>query len=519
MQSVTSLMASNDADKLMHNSFIDLTSDESNIVLDGNFRQIMSGISEAYSNAESWQTRREILSIVAPKISLNLMHLFIPGITRGRFSSARLHAKKYSAGSKVEVTTKVVRRFDDDQIAHFVDFIVSPHVCTDLPFGEKTLKLSSGVELFVPNTIRNMGVTRIIEQYFLYCDEMCKDFEPLGKSSLFTILENCTASTRKSLQGINYFAAEAGEAFDGLRKMVEDKVPKHSDRLIENLKRARFYLKSDYKVHVTRSSKVADHCCMYALSDSKNRDFAEDCDHEHDESCAECLNLTGTLNEIERLLEETEKDEELLDRDLTKFRSYRESIEAWKAHLLRSINQDLCRENLLDKLSDDEIYLNLDWAMKFLPVKSREPQSEFFGKRGISWHITVVMKNDEDVVNNETSDGDSDVSVDSQQMNEHEMTDLSQESEDDDNVINEMKINHFKYKVFVHVFDQCSQDSETVVTILNDVLGRVKETDPKIKNAFIRSDNAGCYHSANTLAAAKQISGKNRCCYQANGFL
>ncbi|CAF3856024.1 unnamed protein product [Rotaria sp. Silwood1] len=225
-----------------------------------------------------------------------------------------------------------------------------------------------------------MGPTRIIDQYLLYCEEMCSDFEPLGKSSLFTILDACKASTRKSLQGINYFAAEAGEAFDGIRKMIEDKVALHNDsaRLIENLKRARFYLKSDYKVHVARSSNIADHCCVYALSDPEKRDFAQDCDHEHNESCAECSNLTRTLNEIERLLEETEEDEELLHRTLKKFRSYREAIEAWKAHLLRSINQDLCRENLLDKLSNDEIYLNLDWAMKFLPIKSREPQSEFF---------------------------------------------------------------------------------------------------------------------------------------------
>ncbi|CAF2802077.1 unnamed protein product [Rotaria sp. Silwood2] len=179
MQSATSLMVSNDADMLMHDSFSDFSSGESNIVLDGNFRQIMSGISEAYINAESWQSRREILSVVVPKISLKLMQLFIPGITRGRFSAARLHAKKYSAGSKVEVTTKVVQRFDDHQIAHFVDFVISPHICTDLPFGEKVLKLSSGIELFVPNTIRNMGATRIIYQYFLYCNEMCSDFEPL----------------------------------------------------------------------------------------------------------------------------------------------------------------------------------------------------------------------------------------------------------------------------------------------------------------------------------------------------
>ncbi|CAF4367213.1 unnamed protein product, partial [Rotaria magnacalcarata] len=375
----------------MHDSFNDVNNDDSSIVLDGNFRQIMSGVSEAYINAESWQSRREILSILAPKLSLKLMQSSVPGITKGRFSSPRLHARKYGVGSKVEVTTKVVQRFDDCQIAHFVDFIVSPHVCTDLPFGEKVLKLSSGVELFIPNTIRNMGPTRIVDQYLFYCKEMCSDFEPLGKSSLFTILEICKASTRKSLLGINYFAAEGGEAFDGIKKLIEDKaaLSMDSERLIENLKRARFYLKSDYKVHVRRSSDIADHCCAYALSDLKGQNFVQDCDHEHDQSCIECSNLSNTLNETERFIKETETDEELLDRAVKKFQSYRESIEAWKAHLLRSINQDLCRENLLNKLSNDEIYLNLDWAMKFLPVKSREPQSEFFDKRGISWHITV----------------------------------------------------------------------------------------------------------------------------------
>ncbi|CAF3350206.1 unnamed protein product [Rotaria sp. Silwood2] len=128
-----------------------------------------------------------------------------------------------------------------------------------------------------------MGATRITDQYLLYCKEMCSDFEPLGKSSLFTILDACKASTRKSLQGIDYFAAEAGEAFDGLRKKIEDKVAlcSDSDRLIENLKRARFYLKSDYKVHVARSSNIADHCCVYALSDPVGRNLAQNCNNDH----------------------------------------------------------------------------------------------------------------------------------------------------------------------------------------------------------------------------------------------
>ncbi|CAF1308364.1 unnamed protein product [Rotaria sordida] len=322
---------------------------------------------------------------------------------------------------------------------------------------------------------------------------MCSDFEPLGKSSLFTILDTCKASTRKSLQGINYFAAEAGEAFDGLRKMIEDKVALYSDseRLIENLKRARFYLKSDYKMHVTRSSNIADHCCVCALSDPEGRNFAQDCEHEHDESCIECSNLTNTLNEIERFIEETETDEELFDRALKKFRSYRESIEAWKAHLLRSINQDLCRENLLDKLSNNEIYLNLDWAMKFLPVKSREPQSEFFGKRDISWHITVAMKNDAGVENeNNTFDEDSDVFDDSQQINNQEMTDLSEENSDDTNVIDKKGKHCFnKTEGFVHEWVETKERHRDEIM---DVGGCDTQEDESLQNCYKQKNIYTC---------------------------
>ena len=32
-----------------------------------------------------------------------------------------------------------------------------------------------------------------------------------------------------------------------------------------------------------------------------------------------------------------------------------------------------------------------DFAMKFLPTQYRETQADFFGKRGISWHLTVCQ--------------------------------------------------------------------------------------------------------------------------------
>ncbi|CAF3765947.1 unnamed protein product [Adineta steineri] len=287
LTSVASLIANEDSDMLIQDAFSNMIDECSTIKLDGNFCQVLSGISEAYNNVESKQSRCEILSIVAPKISLKMLQLFIPGLTNFRYYKARFHATKYCAGARVDEKERIVQRFSESQVADFVEFIISPHVCIDLPFGEKTLKLSSGMELYVPNTIRNMGPTRIIEQYLLYCKEMCINFEPRARSSLFKMLEVCKASTRKSLQGIDYFAAEGSEAFEGIKQMIQsNSLPScENNRLIENLKRARLYLKSDYKVHVSRSSGVADHCCVYALSDPEKKDFSHDCDHEHTESC------------------------------------------------------------------------------------------------------------------------------------------------------------------------------------------------------------------------------------------
>ena len=76
------VIASDDADIYTQDVFNNMSIAGSNVVLYGSFRQVMSGISEAYVNAESWQSRREILSVVAPKIPLKLIQLFISWFNR-----------------------------------------------------------------------------------------------------------------------------------------------------------------------------------------------------------------------------------------------------------------------------------------------------------------------------------------------------------------------------------------------------------------------------------------------------
>ena len=62
---------------------------------------------------------------------------------------------------------------------------------------------------------------------------------------------------------------------------------------------------------------------------------------------------------------------------------------------------------------------------------------------------------------------------------------------------------------FVHVFESCNQDSYAVLAILNDVFGQLKSVMPELQSVYLRQDNAGCYHCALTLVAARQVAELN----------
>ena len=45
-------------------------------------------------------------------------------------------------------------------------------------------------------------------------------------------------------------------------------------------------------------------------------------------------------------------------------------------------------------LDGTSVLIVMDWAMKFVQIKFREKQSEWFGKTGLSWHISSVISKD-----------------------------------------------------------------------------------------------------------------------------
>ena len=132
-----------------------------------------------------------------------------------------------------------------------------------------------------------------------------------------------------------------------------------------------------------------------------------------------------------------------------------QAILSWKAHQLRSVRQDAARTVCLSALNESTVLITQDWAMKFLPMKYRETQSNWYAKRGISWHLSVTARK---------------------------------------------RNGMFESQTFVHIIENASQDSSEVVRIIEHTLSSLKKEYPNITTAFLRQDNAGCYHSSALIA-------------------
>ena len=208
---------------------------------------LMEAIKECYANADHWSTRRQILSVVADKMSFKEIKTWIPDLSRYRYNIAGHHRLLHGRGAVVPISTSTRMYVEPEKLDHFLSFITSADIVQDLPFGEKSLKLSSSAVIKVPNVIRSIIPEHIIEQYNGYCRE--SGFTPMSRSTLCRILNVCSATVRKQ-----YVAAEGVKAFDDLQDVVDKLGDIHGKGLTwakdqdEKLKNAKRYLKADYKV-------------------------------------------------------------------------------------------------------------------------------------------------------------------------------------------------------------------------------------------------------------------------------
>ena len=60
-------------------------------------------------------------------------------------------------------------------------------------------------------------------------------------------------------------------------------------------------------------------------------------------------------------------------------------------------------------------------------------------------------------------------------------------------------------RTLVHIFDACNQDWFSVASVLETLASEIVNMEPGVKELFLRSDNAGCYHNTALLSSATVI--------------
>ncbi|KAK3745426.1 hypothetical protein QZH41_010250, partial [Actinostola sp. cb2023] len=328
---------------------------------------------KAYDQAGSWQTKRQILSLFANDFSKTELMKMLPTLSKWRIDQARQHATEVGKGQPIPEASIFRQRISNVQIDHFIDYISRPEMLQDVAFGTKVIKLDSGESIIIPAVVRTMIPTRIIEQYISFCKQ--QNFVPAGPRSLYRIIKVCAASAQKSLQGLDNTTAEGTDAIDNMAEIIttlgnhgsEFEWVKFAQKKIKEAKR---YLKTEFKGHVNREESCDEHCTVHPLSDPDDPLLQVTCQHLHDVECINCMSLDNVIMEIDHKITAASMSEEDRSRLSHEHRISKESVLAWKAHILRTVNQEDGKQDVLTDLDDESCMIVMDWAMKFLPLNS-----------------------------------------------------------------------------------------------------------------------------------------------------
>ena len=115
---------------------------------------------------------------------------------------------------------------------------------------------------------------------------------------------------------------------------------------------------------------------------------------------------------------------------------------------------------IVDTLKRDETFTIVDLTMKFIAMKFREKQAEWFAKRRINWHVSSVVVRQEESL---------------------------------------------KVTWYVHLLNSCEQDWFSVLSVLENLFVTIKLQNSGIIKTFLRSDEAGCCHNSKLVSSLWEL--------------
>ena len=121
-------------------------------------------LAAAYRQSEARVTKLLILSIIVDIFPQWQIQDLLPEVTKYQLFQAKKHLISCGRGQPLPAAPKYRVGLTLPKIDHFIGFISSPHFVQDVAHGTRTLKLSSGETISMPNVVRNMVAIPIILQ-------------------------------------------------------------------------------------------------------------------------------------------------------------------------------------------------------------------------------------------------------------------------------------------------------------------------------------------------------------------
>ncbi len=125
------------------------------------------------------------------------------------------------------------------------------------------------------------------------------------------------------------------------------------------LSKGKLYLKTKYHEHCQKhGSECPDHCKSFALSDSTDAKFKKECNR-HNRACSDCEAIKDTIDEvISSIARYSSKMNKEQEGDLQyDARAAAAKIFEWKAHIIRALNQEQCKQDTVKCLQADEMFV------------------------------------------------------------------------------------------------------------------------------------------------------------------
>ena len=258
---------------------------------------------------------------------------------------------KFESGPGVIATEEAFKRnrIDMSKVEHFINFLIHNGYFQDVAYGMTKLKLDSGEEFIVPHVVRTSIKLHLIKLYNSHCTSI--GCTPLSQRSLNRVLDDCKASQRKALSGIDDYTADGYEGFHTIEIILEKLSLANDIKQVfkSSLKNALMYLKGNYRLHVqNQESLCRTHCRTFALSNPKVKETKSSCKHDHSETCDDCQNVLFSLQSILDLTGENVQDAVMKEELLYEAKVATSYILEWMKHIIQET-----KVNVLSNLDEE----------------------------------------------------------------------------------------------------------------------------------------------------------------------